>query len=138
MQRQFLKQYCEYSGPQLILTETRHGAYPFINYVACLFEVKVSRHDFLSTFGSEYGKQGNRHVPIAHLHWCVVPRGVVKAQELPAFWGLLESWGDGLRERRAPELQALPDDQWIIFMHRLLWYGGTRNRLGIGVGGSSL
>ena len=79
---------------------------------ACVFEVKVSRPDFLSTFGAAEGKHANRHKPTGSLHWVVCPRGLVKPSEVPDFWGLLETSGSGLRETKRPK--------WFDVNHRII------------------
>ena len=73
------------------------------NEFACAFEVKVSRADFRSTFGDS-PKHSNRKAPIASMHWCATPKGMVVSDELPEFWGLLEASGCGLRETRPPQV----------------------------------
>ncbi len=64
---------------------------------AWVFEAKATRPDFLATFGGRGKKHVNRHTPIGSLHWCVVPKNLGDVRELPAFWGLLEMCGQGLR-----------------------------------------
>lgn len=89
------------------------------NELACVFEVKVSRSDFLSTF-RRGSRRENRLRPVGSLHWCVTPRNLVSPDELPDFWGLLESSGSGLREVRLPVLHILPDPQLYLLAYRLL------------------
>lgn len=94
--------------------------YESVNYIACIFEAKASRNDFLSTF-NEKTKHLNRHVPIGNLHWCVVNKGIVKAGELPDFWGLLEPSGSGLTERKKPLMQTKTMGELDKIAHALLW-----------------
>ncbi len=57
---------------------------------ACIFEVKVSRADFLSTFNNS-PKHANRKQSAGSLHWLVAPKGIARPGELPDFWGVLET-----------------------------------------------
>jgi hypothetical protein len=91
-----------------------------VNYFACIFEAKASRGDFLSTFNNS-NKHQNRHKPVGNLHWCVTPSGLVKADELPEFWGLLESRGSGLREIKQPKLNVIAEPAFDAIAHKLLW-----------------
>lgn len=90
------------------------------NYFACIFEAKTSRSDFLSTF-NDSPKHQNRHQPIGSLHWCVTPRGLIKPNELPDFWGLLEERGSGLSEIKQSILQIVTNQQFDKIAHNLLW-----------------
>jgi hypothetical protein len=60
-----------------------------------IFESKVSRSDFQTTFGRGY-ESGNRRIREANFHFVVTPKGLVKPEEVPEFWGLLEKSGAGL------------------------------------------
>lgn len=112
LQYRFFQQYTGRRYPE---------AQPFhLNYFACIFEAKASRGDFLSTFNNS-DKHQNRHTPIGNLHWCVTPRGLVKADELPEFWGLLESRGSGLREIKQPKLNVIAEPAFDAIAHKLLW-----------------
>jgi hypothetical protein len=90
------------------------------NYFACIFEAKVSRADFLSTFNKS-PKHQNRQQPIGSLHWCVTPKGLIRPEELPDFWGLLEEYGCGLTEKRRPIFNILSEQQFDKIAHNLLW-----------------
>ncbi len=87
-----------------------------------IFECKSSRNDFLSTFGNSE-KHTNRHTAIAHLHWCVIEKGIAKPDELPYFWGLLEKTGRGLRELKAPNFFNVHESLNTKIAYELLWYG---------------
>jgi len=90
------------------------------NYYTCIFEVKVSRTDFLGTFnGSD--KHKNRHKPIGSLHWVVTPKGLIKPDELPDFWGLLETRGGGLSEKKLPLINILEQNRFNEIAHDLIW-----------------
>lgn len=67
-----------------------------------IFESKVSRGDFFNTF--KHGNHiGDRLKPIGDFHFVVTPKGLVKPEEVPTFWGLLEKSGSGLRLSKLPE-----------------------------------
>jgi len=90
------------------------------NYMAFIFEAKVSRADFLSTFNDSQ-KQKNRHKPIGNLHWCIAPKGIVHPNELPDFWGLLEPYGVGLTEKIRPLRIRINGSKLDRIAHSLLW-----------------
>ncbi|MCJ7483901.1 MAG: hypothetical protein MUO31_13160 [Thermodesulfovibrionales bacterium] len=90
------------------------------NYYACIFEAKASRSDFLSTFNDKE-KHLNRRFPIGSLHWCVANKGVCGPDELPDFWGLLETYGSGLTEKKRPLIKILTSEQLDKIAHALLW-----------------
>lgn len=59
-----------------------------------VFETKVSRADYLSTFRSE---ESNRLEQLANFHFIVAAKGVVNETEVPEMWGLLVESGQGLK-----------------------------------------
>jgi hypothetical protein len=61
-----------------------------------IFETKVSRSDFLKTFIND-NHIGSRLQPISNFHYVVTTKKIVAEQEIPAFWGLIEEYGRGLR-----------------------------------------
>lgn len=72
------------------------------------FEIKVSRSDFLSEM-----KQPEKSAPVfeyCNHWWLACPKGMVKPDEVPATWGLLELQEDGcLRVKKAaPVLEPRP------------------------------
>ena len=128
LQNRFFQRYCSYSRKQPktgnihIIDGKReytwHG--DVINYFACVFEAKATRADFLSTFGTG-PKHVIRHSPIGSLHWCVTPRQLIKAEELPDFWGLLEESGRGLIEVKMPKINILSEQELDRIAHQLIW-----------------
>jgi len=89
-----------------------------------IFEVKVSRADFLSTFGPKIkNSHANRHHPVGSFHWIVTPKGLVEPEEVPTFWGLLETSGNGLREMVKPYWFEQPEDLINRIAYEILWYG---------------
>lgn len=128
LQNRFFQAYCSYShrSPRIyrlvVVDGTRRYevAGTVENYLACVFEAKASRADFLSTFGPG-SKHAKRREPVGSLHWCVTPRGMIVADELPEFWGLLEERGAGLREVRKPKINVLTDARVDEIAHKLLW-----------------
>jgi hypothetical protein len=111
-QYRYLEEYCRPAG----IDPAKHLA-----YWLCVFEAKVSRADFLSTFGPTPGDHVNRHRPVGHMHWCVTPRGLIDPAELPLFWGLLEQSGGGLREVRMPAISSIPEPAMDHIAHILIW-----------------
>ena len=95
------------------------------NELTCVFEAKVTRSDFLSTFGAS-DKHANRKRPIASLHYCVTSTGLVEPSELPEFWGLLEVCGRGLRVARVAKFQQVSESSVWNFGYCLLRAGKRR------------
>lgn len=83
----------------------------------CIFEVKVSRSDFLATFK----KDNNRLYPVGTLHWCVALPGLFDIDELPDFWGLLVPRGRGLTELKSPTFYPVSLPTLHEHAYRLLW-----------------
>jgi len=91
-------------------------------WYVCVFEVKVSRQDFLNTFnGKDTPHAKARMKPVGTAHWVVADKGVCKPEELPDFWGLLEPYGAGLTEKKMPKLNILPDSEIHAMAFDMLW-----------------
>ena len=84
-----------------------------------VFEAKRTKSDFLATFSDKNFKE--RATPAGDLHWVVTPKGLVGKEEVPAFWGLLEECGGGLREKKKPLIQDFPKESRYAVEHTLLW-----------------
>lgn len=104
------------------LIERRAIAIQIVPEVVCVFECKVSRADFISTFGNG-PRHANRKTPIGSLHWCVTGKGVCEPEELPEFWGLLVQRGQGLSEVRPPVYNKISEKAGLKIAYELLWYG---------------
>jgi hypothetical protein len=101
-------------------------------FYVCVFEVKVSRPDFLNTFGNKDSVHAKaRSKPAGTAHWIVADKGVCEPSELPDFWGLLVPYGSGLMEKKIPKLNILPhsvihaiafDMIWLEKNHRSSYY----------------
>jgi len=91
-------------------------------YYVCVFEVKVSRPDFLNTFGSRKTPHAKARLePVGTAHWVVAEKGICKPEELPDFWGLLTPYGTGLTEKKRPKLNILPDSYLHAIAFDMLW-----------------
>lgn len=91
-------------------------------WYVCVFEVKVSRTDFLNTFGGNDSRHARaRQEPVGTAHWVVAEKGVCKTKELPDFWGLLTPYGMGLTELKRPKLNILPDSKLHSMAFDMLW-----------------
>lgn len=90
-------------------------------WYVCIFEIKVSRADFLNTFGGKKTIHAKaRMEPAGNAHWVVAEKGICTAEELPAFWGLLTPRGAGLSEEKMPRLVARPDSYIHAVAFRML------------------
>ena len=91
-------------------------------WFVCVFEVKVSREDFLNTFGDRETPHAKaRMEPVGTAHWVVAEKGVCKPEELPDFWGLLVPYGAGLTEKKMPKLNLLPESHLHAMAFDMLW-----------------
>lgn len=91
-------------------------------YYVCVFEVKVSRSDFLNTFGSRNTPHSKaRSEPVGTAHWVVAEKGICRPDELPDFWGLLMPYGTGLTELKSPKLNVLQDSDIHAMAFDMLW-----------------
>ncbi|KKN35459.1 hypothetical protein LCGC14_0783620 [marine sediment metagenome] len=91
-------------------------------WYVCVFEVKVSRSDFLNTFGNRKTLHSKaRMKPAGTAHWIVAEKGICKPEELPEFWGLLTPYGTGLTELKRPKLHILPDNKLHAIAFDMLW-----------------
>jgi len=91
-------------------------------WYVCVFEVKVSRPDFLNTFGvRESAHAKARLEPVGTAHWVVAEKGVCEPEELPDFWGLLMPYGAGLTELKKPKLHILPEKKLHAIAFNMLW-----------------
>lgn len=92
------------------------------NYFSYIFEAKATRSDFISTF-NESEKHKNRKEPYSNFHYCVTPRNLIKTEELPPFWGLLEIRGLGLTETKPPHYNDVKSEQYLRWAETMLWTG---------------
>lgn len=91
-------------------------------WYVCVFEVKVSRPDFLNTFGDRKTPHAQARLePVGTAHWVVAEKGICKPEELPDFWGLLTPYGTGLTELKRPKLHILPDKKLHAIAFDMLW-----------------
>ncbi len=91
-------------------------------WYVCVFEVKVSRADFLNTFGDKNSPHAKaRMEPVGTAHWVVAEKGICKPEELPEFWGLLTPYSTGLTEKKIPKLNVLPDSSIHAMAFDMLW-----------------
>lgn len=91
-------------------------------WYVCVFEVKVSRNDFLNTFGNKDTPHTKaRMEPVGTAHWVVAEKGICEPEELPEFWGLLTPYGTGLTEKKMPKLNILSDSVLHAIGFEMLW-----------------
>ncbi|MCK5611538.1 hypothetical protein KAR91_57235 [Candidatus Pacearchaeota archaeon] len=87
-----------------------------------VFEVKVSRADFLNTFGGkDTGHAKARMEPAGTAHWLVAEKGICRPEELPDFWGLIEPYGSGLSEKKKPKLNILAEHEIHAIAFDMMW-----------------
>jgi len=122
-QWRYMTDYCKNSGKIIRTNLTEFHKEDFEKdlvdgYWLCVFESKISRSDFLQTFKKN---AGNRLIPKANMHWLVTPKTLIKVDELPKFWGLLEMSGRGLCEVRKPQICDISDEYRNEIAHNMLW-----------------
>lgn len=84
-------------------------------------EIKHSRSDWLKEL-NDPSKQ-TTWLPYLHRFWVVAPSGIVKIEELPAEWGLMENSGSGLKVRKAGSFMQpkdIPHSLLAAIMRRIL------------------
>ncbi len=87
------------------------------SYMTWLCEVKVTRSDFLQD--DKFKKP-----PQAHLQLLAVPKGLIKIEEIPRGWGLLEVKGERVYKNMdclEHHLYELTDEVNHDFMQRMVW-----------------
>ena len=82
---------------------------------------RITRADFLHIFGRLSKKHRNRHTPVGNLHFVVVPKGLIKHDEVPTFWGILEMNGNGLTEIKKPIYGEISENVRMRIAENLLW-----------------
>lgn len=91
-------------------------------WYVCVFEIKVSRNDFLNTFGNKDTPHAKARMrPVGTAHWIVAEKGICKPEEVPEFWGILTPYGTGLTELKVPRLNILPDNELHAMGFEMLW-----------------
>ena len=94
------------------------------------FEIKHSRSDWLKELDSP-DKQMT-WMPYLHRFWIVAVKGIVKPEELPAEWGLMENRGSGLKVSSAASLMKpkdIPHKMLAAIMRRILNASNSREQL---------
>lgn len=91
-----------------------------------VFESKISKSDFLAKF-PPVGSFSNRKEPVGNFHYAVVTRGLVQANELPDFWGLLEESKNGLGLIIVKPASFIPisPEEMHRYGHWMLWSGNS-------------
>lgn len=83
------------------------------------FEIKVSRSDWLKELNDR--SKAATFEPFVHHWWIVAAPGIVKLEELPRAWGLMEPSGNGLKVRSGADLrvpQPVSTQMLSAFMRR--------------------
>lgn len=81
------------------------------------FEIKVSRSDWLNEIQDL--SKATAFSRFCHYWWIVAPKGIVKLEEMPSDWGLMEA-GNNLRTRKAATLRdpELPNHSLLAGIFR--------------------
>jgi len=110
-QDRFFTRYCKAWRKEPLVSWGVRSHGEVVDDFICVFEVKVSRADFLSTFSRDSKGHENRHEEVVgHLHWVVAEPGIVRPNDEMGFWGLLERSGNGLHENSIPVYCQLDDE----------------------------
>lgn len=97
----------EKKGCALVITDMTHGgpetpdAIGFHPFKSTLIECKASRSDFLADAKKAFRVMPERGMG-SYRYYCA-PKGMLKPDELPANWGLLECEDKAIRETKKPE-----------------------------------
>ena len=126
------EKYCRHSGltPKTMSHVWQGKGMPFKDVIhgdidrhyVNVFEVKVSRADFLNTFGGKNSPHAKaRMEPVGTAHWVVGEKGICQPEELLPQWGLLVPYGTGLSEKKIPKLNILKDSDIHAMAFDMLW-----------------
>jgi hypothetical protein len=89
----------------------------FKSFESILIEVKVSRGDFLRDAKKRHRQDGEG---MGDLRYYMAPAGMIKSEEVPAGWGLLEVIEGRVRERlEAPRRKARKDHEVALLVSAL-------------------
>jgi hypothetical protein len=106
----FTTSYHVQGSPRAISGEGRIDAlvmntYPYKRFIRIAYEIKISRADFLSEMKNPYKREGAEM--FANACYFAAPAGLIKPDELPEPWGLVEINGDFHRMKvKAPTREA--------------------------------
>lgn len=94
------------------------GLWPSHGFMVDGIEIKVSRGDF----AKEMAQPEKSHAVMRYCHrwWLATPKGLVKPEELPPGWGLLELNGDGVLRQRVAARRLIPEAMSMGFIASLL------------------
>ena len=92
--------------------------YDGISYVV---EVKVSRADFLGDKAKPH--RSGKVCGLGVYRYYAAPRGLIDPTELPEGWGLIETSGNGMRQRRTAFAQECHDMREKVLLVQMLRYG---------------
>jgi hypothetical protein len=97
--------------------EVKHAAWkalyePINRLMTCLVEVKATRSDFR-------GDRKWKLTPPVDLAYLAIPPGIVKKEEWPEGWGILELRGDTVAQIRIPTVRAATLQQHFSFIYQL-------------------
>lgn len=94
--------------------------------VSFLIEAKTSRADFFRQMKKPHMAQRNPAPGLGVWRWFITPRGLVKPEELPPRWGLVEvSEACDIRQRHKPKpfpaerVDARAELATMVWIHRL-------------------
>lgn len=75
------------------------------------FEIKISHNDFMNEIKNP--AKSDEIMKFCDRWWIVAPKGIIKKEELPATWGLIEVRGEGklFTIKQAPLLQSVDMDR---------------------------
>lgn len=94
------------------------GLWPSIGLELHGYEIKVSRGDW--TREMQDHSKGETFAQYCDYWWVAAPAGVVKVEELPATWGLVEPLGDATRVRKMATKNRKPKPIGRNFLAALL------------------
>lgn len=117
------KRYAQVPGRQLSEYQASKSAQQTDDF-SFLFEAKVSKSDYLSTFHPS--KITTRKERIANFQYIVAAKGIWMDWEIPEGWGLLVESGVGLKLVRDAPYVPLPIEKLHEFAYILLRSGHNR------------
>lgn len=95
------------------------GLWPSLGIHLHGFEIKVARSDWLREIQTP--EKAEAFARYCHFWWILAAPSIVKLEELPATWGLMEPSGEGLKVRRPSTMRAdrvPPDEPFLAALLR--------------------
>lgn len=90
--------------------------------ISVVIEAKISRADFLADKNKPH--RNGKVIGLGNYRYYAAPAGLIEPSELPEGWGLIESSGNGMRQRKAAVVQESNQTRERVLLVQLMRYRG--------------